>query len=99
MDLNSTNVTLTFALDRTVAPTLVQILNEADSDIILNGTINNPIGSTVIHNSGGNITAARARGVAETRAPAAFPSSARPSSTSGPRRAASAALHPASTST
>ncbi len=61
VDLNSTSVTLTFALNRTAAPALVQILNEANSDIILNGTINNPIGSTVIHNSGGNITAARGR--------------------------------------
>lgn len=61
VDLNSKYVTLTFAIDRTASPSLVQILNEADSDIILNGTINNPIGSTVIHNSGGNITAARGR--------------------------------------
>ena len=68
VDLNSTTVTLTFDIDRTAAPTLVQILNEADSDIILNGTINNPIGSTVIHNSGGDIIAARARGVAEETA-------------------------------
>ncbi|MCL5281661.1 MAG: hypothetical protein M1376_17320 [Planctomycetes bacterium] len=66
VDLNSTNISLTFAIDRTAAPTLVQILNEANSDIILNGTINNPIGSTVIHNSGGNITAARPRDVTES---------------------------------
>ena len=43
----------------------MQILNQAPSDVILNGTINNPIGGTVIHNTGGAITAARARGVAE----------------------------------
>lgn len=65
VDLNSKYVELVFHLDRAVAPTLVQILNEANSDIILNGTINNPIGSTVIHNSGGDIVAARPRGEAE----------------------------------
>ncbi len=61
VDLNSKYVSLTFALSRTGGPALVQIINEANSDIILNGTINNPSGSTVIHNSLGNITAARGR--------------------------------------
>ncbi len=65
VDLNSRYVTLTFALSRTGGPALVQIINETNSNIILNGTINNPIGRTVIHNSGGNITAARGRDVAE----------------------------------
>ena len=62
----TTNIPFTFSIDRTVAPTLVQILNLAPSDIVLNGTINNPIGATVIRNSGGSIVAARERGVAET---------------------------------
>jgi hypothetical protein len=66
VDLNGKNVSLTFALDRTVAPSLVKIVNDAPSDIILNGTINNPIGATVIHDTGGSVTAARDRGVAET---------------------------------
>ena len=65
VDLNGRNVSLTFAIDRVVTPTLVQVLNLSSSDVILNGTINDPIGSTVIRNSGGAITAARARDVAE----------------------------------
>ncbi len=69
VDLNSKKVSLTFALSRAAAPSLVQILNETDSDIILNGTINNPIGRTVIHNSGGNITAARGRDQPEDGVP------------------------------
>ena len=36
-----------------MAPTLVQITNTGDSDIIIDGTINNPIGTTSIINSGG----------------------------------------------
>lgn len=68
VDLNSRYVWLMFNIEHAASPSLVQILNEADSDsdIILNGTINNPIGSTVIHNSGGDIVAARARGVPES---------------------------------
>ena len=61
VDLKGPNVSLTFNLDRTSAPTLVQILNDGPSDVILNGTINNPIGATVIHNAAGSITAAAAR--------------------------------------
>ncbi|MCB1998993.1 MAG: LEPR-XLL domain-containing protein, partial [Rhodoferax sp.] len=65
VDLNGKNVSLTFAVDRVVTPTLVQILNLSTSDVILNGAINDPIGSTVIRNSGGAISAARARDAAE----------------------------------
>ncbi|MGB7963803.1 MAG: hypothetical protein WCF12_12730, partial [Propionicimonas sp.] len=63
VDLKSTSVTLEFALHRSVAPTLVMIQNLGAGDVTLNGTINNPIGATVIHNTGGGIRAARARGV------------------------------------
>ena len=65
VELRGPNVPLTFRLERTVAPTLVQILNLTQSDVILNGTINNPIGATIIHDTGGSITAARARDAAE----------------------------------
>ena len=67
VDLKGPNVSLTFALERTVAATLVQILNDGPSSVILNGTINNPIGATVIHNDSGSITA-RPRGATEADA-------------------------------
>ncbi|WP_392533892.1 DUF4347 domain-containing protein [Nostoc sp. C117] len=55
--LTATNVTLNFNIERSVAPTLVDIQNLSASNITLNGLIENPIGKTNILNQGGNILA------------------------------------------
>jgi hypothetical protein len=55
--------TLTFALDRDVAPSLIDIRNTGTGDILLNGTIENPIGTTSIVNTGGSVLSTDARGV------------------------------------
>ncbi|MCB9929003.1 MAG: hypothetical protein H6844_06280 [Alphaproteobacteria bacterium] len=49
----SGSVPLTFTINAEVAPTLVEIFNTGDSDIIIDGTINNPVGTTTIVNTGG----------------------------------------------
>jgi len=56
--------TLTFALDRTVAPSLVSILNTGNGDILLNGTIENPIGTTSIVNTKGSVLSTGVRDAA-----------------------------------
>ncbi len=53
-----------FAIVQNVFPTLVTITGTTSANIVLNGTINNPIGETDITNSGGNILASTLRGVA-----------------------------------
>ncbi|MBD2516808.1 DUF4347 domain-containing protein [Nostoc sp. FACHB-973] len=55
--LTATDVTLNFNIQRSVAPTLVDIQNLSASNITLNGLIENPIGKTSILNQGGNILA------------------------------------------
>jgi hypothetical protein len=59
------SVTLTFAIDRTVAPSLVRILNEGTNSVTLNGTIENPIGTTDIRNTGGSVLASNPRGTTD----------------------------------
>src|SRR5262249_55522989 len=60
VDLQGDSVDLTFDLRRTVSPTQVTIENLnplVAADIILNGTIENPIGQTLIHATLGDIVA------------------------------------------
>ena len=59
-----TTVGLTFAIRRGVSPTLVQIDSTGVGNILINGTIDNPIGVTVIRANGGSVLATRARDVA-----------------------------------
>ncbi|MDT5284327.1 MAG: large repetitive protein, partial [Mycobacterium sp.] len=75
------NVTaFTFNIHRTLGPTAVDIENLGTGKVIINGTIENPIGTTVIHNVGGAIQASNARGVAGT---VAFPQTNRPAPCGG----------------
>ncbi|HMC70300.1 MAG TPA: hypothetical protein VKJ07_14185, partial [Mycobacteriales bacterium] len=60
---NEAHLPLTFGLKRSVAPTLVDIDNESTSDIVIGGTITNPIGTTEINNTGGSVRSLGARGV------------------------------------
>ena len=53
---NTGTVTLTFQIKHTVTPTFVDIENLAGSDVQLNGTINNPVGTTVIRDTGSTYT-------------------------------------------
>ena len=67
VDLQGSNVGLTFNLRRNVAPTAVVIQNTGTQtgfapDIVLAGTIDNPIGQTLISAAKGDIVAATARG-------------------------------------
>ena len=55
VQLDAANVSLDFYIDQSPAPTEVSILNAGDSDIVLNGEINNPVGSTLISNTLGNL--------------------------------------------
>ena len=57
--------TLTFTIRRTAGPTLVDIQDQGSpSDVIINGTINNPVGITRIYAAHGDILSTHARGVA-----------------------------------
>lgn len=56
-------VTLQFNIRNDVAPTLITITNTGASDIKLNGSIENPIGTTSIVNTGGSILSTKDRGV------------------------------------
>jgi Ca2+-binding RTX toxin-like protein len=47
-----------------VAPTLVSVRNLSGSDVVVNGTIDNPIGTTSIQNTGGPVRSTHARDVA-----------------------------------
>ena len=51
-----------FAIVQNATPTLVTIQGTTSADILLNGTIDNPLGETDITNSGGNILASTTRG-------------------------------------
>ncbi|NER24473.1 MAG: DUF4347 domain-containing protein [Symploca sp. SIO1C2] len=55
-------------LPRLLAPTLIDIQNHSDSDVILNGLIENPHDTTRIVNTGGNILSTGPDAVIETRA-------------------------------
>ncbi|NEQ66262.1 MAG: calcium-binding protein, partial [Symploca sp. SIO2D2] len=55
-------------LPRLLAPTLIDIQNHNDSDVILNGLIENPHDTTRIVNTGGNILSTGPDAVIETRA-------------------------------
>ncbi|MBK5565795.1 LEPR-XLL domain-containing protein [Ensifer sp. SSB1] len=60
----SNSVTLTFNIEREVAPTLIEITDTGGrSDIYINGTIENPIGTTSIVNTDGSVFATNDRGV------------------------------------
>ena len=59
--LDASSVSLTFAITRTSGPTLIDIENLSSSNVFLNGTIDNPIGTTVIHNSGGSVKSTKSR--------------------------------------
>ena len=56
--LNATNSnTLNFNIDQLAVPTQVTIDNYGSSNVLINGTIDNPIGTTTIVNTGGSILA------------------------------------------
>ena len=55
VEIDSQSVTLEFNISHDVAPTDIEIRNEGGSDIGLNGVINNPLGTTHLINTGGNI--------------------------------------------
>ena len=51
-----------FAILQNVTPTLVTLQGTSSADLLLNGTVNNPLGETDISNAGGNILASTVRG-------------------------------------
>src|SRR5262249_42352948 len=57
----ASNRPLTFNTHNDVAPTLIEITNTGNSDIELNGFINNPIGVTSIVNTQGSVLASQSR--------------------------------------
>ena len=63
LDPNSTT-TLTFNIARELGPTFIDIRNFGTGDVLINGTINNPIGVTSIVNTGGNVLSTNPRDVA-----------------------------------
>ena len=58
---DDTHVPLTFHIAREAAPTLVWIQNSTNRAIEINGTIDNPIGTTVIENTLGNVRSSHDR--------------------------------------
>ena len=56
-------VTLEFNIAREVTPTLIDIRNLGTGDVLINGTINNPIGTTSIVNTGGSVLGTNRRDV------------------------------------
>src|SRR5205085_8588591 len=70
----------TFFIREAVAPTLVRILNTGTGNVVLNGTIENPIGVTEIRNEGGAILSSSSRGTANT---VPFSATSRPASCGG----------------
>ena len=64
--LSAPVVTLTFHITRTSGPTLIDVENLSSSDVLINGLIDNPIGTTKIHDTGGDILSTKARDLTET---------------------------------
>ena len=62
VDLAAPTVTLEFKIKRSVAPTLVDIQNSDTPNILINGLIDNPIGTTSIKGAGGEIRSTGSRG-------------------------------------
>ena len=68
LDSNANNVSLLFNIKYSVAPTLINIeqnnlFDSSAHDLVIDGTINNPIGKTVIINTNGNILSTTSRGM------------------------------------
>ncbi|MDE2506518.1 MAG: hypothetical protein KGM43_04855, partial [Planctomycetota bacterium] len=61
--LNAPGVGLTFTISHSITTTPILIENNGTGNVLVNGTINNPISSTTITNSGGGILATNPRGV------------------------------------
>ena len=61
--LPSADMTLEFNIARAEGPTLVDVRNLSSSNVLINGTIDNPIGTTSIVNTGGDVLATKARDV------------------------------------
>ena len=60
--ITSETMTLTFDIEADVSPTFVQIASTGDTDIELNGIIENPIGVTNIVAQGGSVIGTQSRG-------------------------------------
>ncbi|MGA2500374.1 MAG: hypothetical protein ABSH20_21740, partial [Tepidisphaeraceae bacterium] len=67
VSLNAPSITLTFAIRHTVGSTLVNIQNTGSGNIILTGTIDNPVGETRIVDAGGSILSTGAATVVTNR--------------------------------
>ncbi len=63
-DPSGASVTIGFDIRRDQAPTVIEIRNLSTSNILFNGTVENPIGITFIQNTGGNVRSTNARDVA-----------------------------------
>ncbi len=61
--LKAPSVSINIDLEQVAFPTLIPLTNNTSSDMLFNGTIDNPIGDTEILNTGGNISAATSRGL------------------------------------
>jgi hypothetical protein len=59
--LNSSGVSINVDLEQNAFPTLITLTNNTTSEMLFNGTIDNPIGDTEVTNTGGNISAATDR--------------------------------------
>jgi hypothetical protein len=84
VDFGSVDVSgLTFHISRTVAPTGVDIENLGTGAVLINGDIDNPIGTTSIRNLFGTIRATHARGVSDGASGGSAPSGGGPDGTAG----------------
>ncbi len=63
-DPGTASVTLGFDIRRDQAPTIIEIRNHTSSNVLFNGTVENPIGITFIENTGGSVRSTNARDVA-----------------------------------
>ena len=65
VDLFSETVPLTFFIERSVGAPFVHVLNTTAGDVVLEGSIQNPTGTTLITNLGGDVYGGQARGTTD----------------------------------
>lgn len=68
VELDAASVALTFDITRSVASSAIEIENSGDSDLILAGLIENPVGTTTITNALGNILSNGTEAIVRTSA-------------------------------
>ena len=64
VELEGSSITVDFDVERVVVPTVMEIINRSASELRINGTVDNPIGATLVQNDLGPIRATHSRDVA-----------------------------------